>query len=101
MKNFFNKLIQYLALFKSMLIDSLWKFKWRAFLVLISGFLGVTFQVQAIGLAIYYARVMEKGGIVKLLGYEFQARTSLGLLSLSAFAVLASLILSAWLIYFF
>ncbi|UCD36409.1 MAG: ABC transporter ATP-binding protein, partial [Nitrospiraceae bacterium] len=91
---------RYLVLLRKIFNDSLLRFRGRSFLVLVAGFLGVTFQVQAIGLSIYYAKLIEKGDVVTLLGHDFHARSSLPFLSLVAAGVLLSLLISAWLIYY-
>ncbi len=77
---FCQKLYQYWPIFKWMIFDSVWRFKGVVALNLITGFLGVTFQVAAIGQAIRYAKVLESGEIVRFLGYEFEPRTSWELL---------------------
>jgi hypothetical protein len=100
LKNFLIKLQQYTAIIKGLLIDSLLRFKGKSFAVLLSGFLGITFQVQAIGLSIYYAKAIEKGDTLALLGYEFAIRSSLPFLFLAGTGVLVSLLISAWMIYY-
>lgn len=104
MKEFSYKFIetirQYSATLKLMASDSVWRFKKESFFILLAGFLGTSFQLLTIALAIYYAHTLEKGGMVKLLGYEFQARTSIVLLFLLGTGVFLFLLLSAWLIYF-
>lgn len=80
-------------------MDSLWRFKMRCFLVLLSGFLGVTSQVGVIGLAVYYARVLERGDRIQFLAFDFEPHSS-GLLVLFALGVIICLLCSAWLIYF-
>ena len=99
-KNFTEKANIYFKLFRTFARDSVWRFKGRSFLVISAGFLGVTFQVQAIGLAVYYARSMAEGDIIKIVGYEFPVRSSLAFLTLIGIGVIASLLLSAWLIYY-
>ena len=52
---------RYVAIIKLIITDSIWRFKKESFVILITSFLGVFFQIWTIGLAIYYARVLEKG----------------------------------------
>jgi hypothetical protein len=99
-EGFYQKLYQYWPVFKWMIFDSVWRFKGVATLILVAGFLGVTFQVAAIGQVIRYAKVLESGEIVRFLGYEFEPRTSWGLLLMLGGGILFSLLISAWLIYY-
>ena len=98
--NFLGTFSRYSTILKLLTADSIWRFKKESFLILITNFFGVFFQVWIIGLAIYYAQALEKGKNIKLLGFEFQTRSSFGLLFICGIGVLLSLLLSAWLIYF-
>lgn len=98
--NFLGTFGRYSAILKVITADSIWRFKKESFLILITSFLGVFFQVWTIGLVIYYAQALEKGNNIKLFGYVFQTRTSIGLLFVCGTGILVSLLLSAWLIYF-
>ena len=100
MNKFIETIRQYSATLKLIASDSVWRFKEESVFILLAGFLGTSFQLLTIALAIYYAHTLEKGGMVKLLGYEFQARTSIVLLFLLGTGVFLFLLLSAWLIYF-
>lgn len=100
MNKFTETIRQYIATIRLIASDSVWRFKKESIFILIAGFLGTSFQLLTIGLAIYYAHTLEKGEIVTLLGYEFQARTSIMLLFLLGTGVFLFLLLSAWLIYF-
>ncbi len=100
MNKFLETIRQYSATLKVIAADSVWRFKKESFFILLTGFLGTSFQLLTIGLALYYAHTLERGGIVKLLGVEFQARTSMALLFLLGMVVLPLLLLSAGLIYF-
>ena len=97
---FLGTLSRYSTILKIIAVDSIWRFKKESFLILITNFFGVFFQVWTIGLAIYYAHALEKGNNIKMLGYEFQTRNSIGLLFVCGMGALLSLLLSAWLIYF-
>lgn len=96
----FKKFRHYTDIFKTLIVDSVWRFKGRSFLVLIAGVLGVVFQVQAIALALYYAKVIEQGENISHLGYSIDPRTSMWFLFFAGAGVLLSLMLSAWLNYF-
>gem|GEM_PF-578378 len=100
LSKFSETIRQYGATLKLIAADSVWRFKKESFFILLTGFLGTSFQLLTIGLALYYAHTLEKGGIIKLLGLEFQARTSMALLFLLGMGVLPLLLLSAGLIYF-
>jgi len=100
LNKFIETIRQYSATLKLIASDSVWRFKEESVFILLAGFLGTSFQLLTIALAIYYAHTLEKGGMVKLLGYEFQARTSIVLLFLLGTGVFLFLLLSAWLIYF-
>ncbi|WP_169704358.1 hypothetical protein [Candidatus Kuenenia stuttgartiensis] len=67
---------QYRLVLKWLIGDSIWRFRKESFLILFTNFIGVSFQVWTIGLAIYYAKAMQSGSTIKLLHYEFNARTS-------------------------
>ena len=100
MNRFIETICQYSATLRLIAADSVWRFKKESFFILLTGFLGTSFQLLTIGLALYYAHTLEKGGIIRLLGLEFQARTSVALLFLLGAGVFFFLLLSAWLIYF-
>lgn len=91
---------QYCLVLKWLVGDSIWRFRKESFLILFTNFIGISFQVWTIGLAIYYARAMQSGKTIKLLHYEFNARTSNLLLILCGLSILFSLLIAAWSIYF-
>ena len=98
--NFLGTFSRYSTILKLLTADSIWRFKKESFLILITSFLGVFFQIWTIGLAIYYARVLEKGENIRLFGHVFRIRTSISFLIVCGIGVLLSLLISAWLIYF-
>src|SRR3989304_8078674 len=98
--NFLGTFSRYSTIIKLITTDSIWRFKKESFVILITSFLGVFFQIWTIGLAIYYARVLEKGENIRLFGHVFQIRTSISFLIVCGIGVLLSLLISAWLIYF-
>ena len=91
---------QYRLVLKWLMGDSIWRFRKESFLILFTNFIGVSFQVWTIGLAIYYAKAMQSGRTIKLLHYEFNARTSTIFLVLCGLSILFSLLIAAWSIYF-
>lgn len=90
----------YGTVLKWLIVDSVWRFKGKSLLIVCAGVVGVTFQVQAVGLAVYYAGALGKGEIITLLGYEFEPRHSISLLFSCGLIILFSLLLSAGFIYF-
>ena len=92
--------LRYVGTLKSLFMDSVWRFKVQSVAILLSGFLGVTFQVAAIGQAIYYLRLLEKGKAISHFGYTFEPRSSLLFFVLFTAVVFISLLVSAWMIYF-
>ena len=81
-------------------VDSVWRYKWSSVAALVSDFLGVTFQVTAIGQALYYARAFSNGETVHLWRYSFEARTSVPLLGLFSAGILLAVTISALMIYY-
>ncbi|HHT9128000.1 MAG TPA: hypothetical protein ACFYEE_04475, partial [Candidatus Wujingus californicus] len=100
LEKFSGTFVRYVAIIKLITTDSIWRFKKESFVILTTSFLGVFFQIWTIGLAIYYARVLEKGENIRLFSHMFQIRTSISFLVVCGIGVLLSLLISAWLIYF-
>jgi ABC-type multidrug transport system fused ATPase/permease subunit len=80
--------------------DSILRYKWYSLAVLITGFLGVTFQVQVFFLIIQYARHFSSGEIITIAGHAFDPRSSLALLGAGSLAITVSLVLATLCIYF-
>jgi hypothetical protein len=80
--------------------DSLWRNKGIPLLIVISGALGVAFQVKVFGLMMYYAKHLSSGEAIRLWGYEVDPQHSLGLLAMASVAVFFLLALSPLSIYF-
>ena len=107
-RTFHNRIFGYIpdkvrsyALFISWLVpDSIWRYKGISLAVLITGFLGVTFQLQVFFVIIHYARHFSSGELITIVGNAYDPRTSLGLLSAGSLLVAVSLALSALCIYF-
>lgn len=96
---FLDKVRQYTDILGSLIVDSIWRFKGKSFLVLSAGFLGVTFQIQAIAVIFYYAKAIEKGNVVSLLGQRIDTRSSILFLILIGLGIWISLLISALLVY--
>jgi len=80
--------------------DSLWRNKGLSFLILATGFLGVSFQVQVFALIIYYARHFSSGELILFWGYEFDPRISVRLLVGVSFGIMVSFMLASASIYY-
>jgi len=76
-QSFLVTLRRYSEVFRWLIVDSLWRFKWRAGIIIAAGFLGVTSQAAAIGQAIYYVRLLGKNENLTILGYTFQTKSSI------------------------
>ena len=98
--SFLKTLHQYTELLRWLIIDSVWRFRGKVILMLVTGVLHVILQVQAIGLAIYYARAVDKGIVINILGRKLSARTSLELLFFYGLGVLVCLLISAFFGYY-
>ena len=90
---------RYSEFFSWFLRDSLWRFKFRVLTVTVLGFLGVTFQVAALGQAVIYAKLLRTGKTITLFRFTLDSRTSLLLLALVSMGVLGTLIFSSGMIY--
>ena len=98
-----ESLKRYVVFLRWLIPDSLLRFKAFTFFVLVAGFLGVTFQVQAFGFAIFYGKHFSSGEPIALhrFGVDLilDPRTSLPLLFVVGGGILLSLLLSAVTIY--
>lgn len=90
---------RYSEFFSWFLRDSLWRFKFRVLTVTVLDFLGVTFQVLALGQAVIYAKLLKRGEVITFLQTTLDSRTSLLLLALVSMGVLGALIFSGGMIY--
>lgn len=89
-----NKIKSYFLFFRWFIPDSVWRFKWASFAVLVADFLGVTLQVQVLGLIIYYAKHFASGEIIAFSGFSFDPRSSLPLLIAGSIIITISLLFS-------
>jgi len=95
-----DKMKSYFQFIRWFISDSILRYKWFSLAVLITGFLGVTFQLQVFYLIIQYARYFSSGEVINLAGYSFDPRSSLKLLGVGSLAITVSLALSTLCIYF-
>ena len=86
---------RYFRLFRTLAVDSLWRFRYQSAWVLFAGLLGYAFEINAFGLAITYAGRLEAGETIEVLGRSMDARTSVPLLIGVAGIVLVMLVLAA------
>jgi len=93
-------LARYAGILGWVLKDSAWRYKGAVVTALVGDFLGVTFQVTAIGQALYYAKALSEDKTIGALGYSFEARSSVGLLVLFGVGILTALTISALMIYY-
>lgn len=100
LNKFLNTFHQYRAVFRWLIVDSVLRFKRESFLILITGFLGISFQILTIGVVLYYAKAMEKGASIDLIFYEFDVRNSIVFLFVCGAVILFFLLLAAWLTFF-
>jgi hypothetical protein len=97
---FYTALHRYLVIVRWLTKDSLWRFWQQSAFILLSSFLGVTFQASVIAFVLLYARILERGENLPLLGLQIEPRSSVFLLVLVSSAMLVALLCSAGLIYF-
>ena len=82
-KRFFSKirkfkimLLRYLLVIKWILTDGLLKYKFRVIATILAGSASGFLQAVAVGQAIYYAKILEEGKVLNILGYRLDPRTS-------------------------
>lgn len=100
LNKFLNTFYQYRSVLGWLIGDSVLRFRRESFLILITGFFGVSFQILTIGVVLYYAKAMERGASINVIFYEFNVRTSVVFLFVCGLVILFSLLLAAWLTYF-
>lgn len=83
------------------LSDAIWRFKRRIAVLAVLGGLGIFMQGGALGAALLYARKVEQGDPVDLLGRQFDPRGDLELLVLVASVLTIALLLGGYLLYRF
>jgi hypothetical protein len=100
LNNFKKTLLRYTVFISWLLTDSLWRNRWLTLSILVTGFLGVAFQVKVFALIIYYARHFSTGSPIVFAGYTLNPRESMGLLVFGSVAVSGLLCLSTLCVYF-
>ena len=100
LKDIQQKFIQYFRISRIFFFDSIYRYKLKVFLILVSGLIHTWLKIQAIALAVFYARSIEKNSINIFFEQEIEPRKSILLLVFFSFSILISLALSALLGYF-
>lgn len=96
-----TSLTNYRLVARWVLNDAIWRFKRRVLVLGAFGGLGIFMQGSALGAALLYARRLETGDPVELLGRQLNPRTDVELLAIVAIAVTAALLLAGYLLYRF
>jgi len=91
---------KYIMTVRILAIDSFLRYKKQSIIILLTGFLGVSFQAGAVAQAYGYIRMIERDESISLLGYTFQPRESFELFIFFVVAVMLSLLISSYLIYY-
>lgn len=92
-------ILAYIKFFSWLLRDSLWRNKKMTFLVLVTGILGVAFQVKVFALIIYYAKHFSSGDMISIWRHEVDPRDSIALLASMSLAVFVLLLLTGLSVY--
>jgi len=74
--SFLQILVSYLSVARKLVKDSIFRFKKDFMLILVTGILGASLQLGAIGQVIYYARVLETGKTFDVLGHHIEPRSA-------------------------
>lgn len=96
-----TSLTNYRLVARWILNDALWQFKRRVLLLGTIGGLGIFMQGSALGAALLYARRLETGEPVDILGRELDPRSDIELLVIAAIAITGALLLAGYLLYRF
>lgn len=91
----FGRIGRYQRLMRWLSRDSLWRFKGITLLSLGLGFGGLLAQIGAIGLAAYYAHLLERGEAIELMNSVYEPRSSVALLSMIGLGALVLLMIGA------
>lgn len=94
------KVRTYISFLRWFIPDSLWRNPALNFAILLSGFLGVAFQVKVFGLVIYFTRQFSTGEVIKIAEYSLDPRSSYELLGVVSLAVVLLLLFSTGCIFF-
>lgn len=96
-----SSLASYRLVARWVLSDAIWRFNRRVLALGAFGGLGIFMQGSALGAALLYARRLETGDPVELLGRQLDPRTDVELLVVVALAITAALLLAGYLLYRF
>ena len=99
MKPINKTIVPYITFVRYLTLDSLWRWKFRALIILAASGLGVGLQVAVFGLLLGYAQHFAAGEVIQFAGAQLDPRTSLGLLAGGGLAITMLLLLSALFIY--
>ncbi|AQT69607.1 hypothetical protein STSP2_02801 [Anaerohalosphaera lusitana] len=80
--------------------DGLLKYKVRAAATVVAGTMSGMLQAAALGQAVYYAKLLERGNTVAFFGFYFDPRKSLVLITIASIGVLITLLVSSLLQFF-
>ena len=94
-RQFCSILQRYVSVVGWLLADGMLKYKFRVIAILLTGIASGMLQGTALGQAVYYAKLLEKGEKISLFGQEFDPRSSMILVGCFAVGVLVTLILAA------
>lgn len=97
---FYENIKRYFLLYKWIFFDTIGRFKFDAILTLASGTLGVFSQVSAIGISIYYMRILENNKSLTILKHEVDVGSSVIILVFFSCGILFSMVISSWLQYY-
>lgn len=90
---------RYLNLLRWFVRDSIGRYPGWVLLIAVMSFAGVFFQVSAISQILYYAKLINSGKELALMGHTFEPRTSVKLLALAAGGIFLAISLSAGVTY--
>jgi ABC-type multidrug transport system fused ATPase/permease subunit len=94
-QQFISILQRYILIVRWILKDGLFKYKFRVTATILAGSASGLLQASAVGQAIYYAKLLEKGESISFLGQQFDPRTSVALVACVSGGVLLTLLLAA------
>lgn len=99
-KNFINTIRSYTAIIKWIIRDLFVYLKWPSIKALSAGIIGVTTLVGAIGITIYYIKLLENNEKIVIFNIDYNVSSSLTVLIIFAIFVLFSMLTSSVLQYY-
>ena len=101
LKRYINTIRKYIFVIHWLIKDSIIRYQKKILVIIASSFAGLVLQIQAIAVALLYSRAIERGGNFSILFLDFSdVRNSATALFVCATGVLASLLVSSWLVFF-